>query len=84
MGGIELKTDSSQRWMMYVKDVYGRGHTFLSAEQKHAVENGKRFAQRAYADVWAKDGALVQRVRGVLERLRIAEWCRDVAANVGQ
>jgi hypothetical protein len=66
MGGTELKTDSSQRWMMYSKDAYGGGRMFLTAEQKQAVEDGKQFAQRAYADVWAKDAALVRRVRSFL------------------
>jgi hypothetical protein len=66
MAGTELKTDSWQRWMMYSKDAYGRGRIFLTMEQKRAVEEGKTFAQRAYADVWARDAALVQRVRSFL------------------
>jgi hypothetical protein len=66
MGGTELKTDSLQRWMMYSKDVYGSGRIFLSAEQKQAAEEGKKFSQRAYPDVWARDAALVQRVRTFL------------------
>lgn len=67
MGGTELKTDSFQRWMLYSKDAYGSGRIFLSTEQKQAVEEGKRYSQRAYADVWAKDAALVQRVRSFLD-----------------
>jgi hypothetical protein len=66
MGGTELKTDSLQRWMMYSKDAYGSGRIFLTTEQKQAVDEGKKFSQRAYADVWAKDAALVQRVRSFL------------------
>jgi hypothetical protein len=66
MGGTELKTDASQRWMMYSKDAYGSGRIFLSTEQKQAVEEGKKFAQRAYADIWARDAALVQRIRSFL------------------
>jgi hypothetical protein len=66
MGGTELKTDSFQRWMMYSKDAFGSGRIFLSSEQKQAVEEGKNFSRRAYADVWAKDAALVQRVRSFL------------------
>jgi hypothetical protein len=66
MGGTELKTDASQRWMMYSKDAYGSGGIFLSTEQKQAVEEGKKFAQRAYADIWARDAALVQRIRSFL------------------
>jgi hypothetical protein len=66
MGGTELKTDSFQRWVMYRKDAYGSGRIFLSTEQKEAVEEGKKFSQRAYADVWAKDSALVRRVRAFL------------------
>jgi hypothetical protein len=66
MGGIELKTDSLQRWMMYSKDAYGSGRIFPTTEQKQAVEQGKKFSQQAYADTWARDGALVQRVRAFL------------------
>ena len=66
MGGTELKTDSLQRWMIYSKDAYGSGRIFLTTEQKQAVEEGKKYSQRAYADVWAKDAALVQRVRSFL------------------
>ena len=66
MGGTELKTDSLQRWMMYSKDAYGSGRIFLTTEQKQAVEEGKKYSQRAYADVWAKDATLVQRVRSFL------------------
>jgi hypothetical protein len=66
MAGTELKTDSFQRWVMYSKDAYGNGRIFLSTEQKQAVEEGKKFSQRAYADVWAKDAALVGRVRSFL------------------
>jgi hypothetical protein len=51
MGGTELKTDSSQQWMMYSKDAYGSGRIFLTIQQKQAAEEGKRFSQRAYADV---------------------------------
>jgi hypothetical protein len=66
MSGTEQKTDASQRWMMYGKDAYGSGRIFLATEQKQAVEEGKKFSQRAYTDVWAKDAALVQRVRSFL------------------
>ncbi|MDR5749751.1 MULTISPECIES: hypothetical protein [unclassified Caballeronia] len=66
MGGTELKTDSSQRWMLYRKDAYGSERIFLSTGQKQAVEEGKKYSHRAYADVWAKDAALVQRVRSFL------------------
>jgi hypothetical protein len=66
MGGTELKTDSLQRWMMYSKDAYGSGRIFLTAEQKQAVEEGRKYSQRAYADVWAKDATLVRQVRSFL------------------
>jgi hypothetical protein len=66
MGGVELKTDSLQRWVMYSKDVYAGGRIFLATEQKQAIEEGKQYSQRAYADVWARDAALVQRVRQFL------------------
>lgn len=57
MGGTELKTDSLKRWVMYSKDTYGSGRIFLTREQKQAVEEGKKYSQRPYADVWAKDAA---------------------------
>lgn len=66
MTSTELKTDSLQRWMLYSKDAYGGGRNFLTTEQKQAVEDGKKFSQRAYADVWARDAELVQRVRSFL------------------
>jgi hypothetical protein len=66
MGRTELKTDSLQRWTMYSKDAYGSGRIFLTTEKKQAVEEGKKFSQRAHADVWARDAALVQRVRSFL------------------
>jgi hypothetical protein len=52
--------------MMYSKDAYEGGRIFLTTEQKQAVEEGKKFSQRAYADVWAKDAALVQHIRSFL------------------
>jgi hypothetical protein len=64
--GTELKTDAAQRWMMYRKDTYESSRIFLTIEQKKAIEEGKEFAQRAYADVWARDTALVRRVRAFL------------------
>jgi len=67
MGGTELKTDLLLRWMMYSKDAYGSGRIFLTTGQKkQAVEEGKKFSQRAHADIWALDAALVQRVRSFL------------------
>ena len=41
MVGAELKTDSSQRWMIYSKDTYENGRIFLTTEQKKAVAEGK-------------------------------------------
>ncbi|MGF6644362.1 hypothetical protein [Paraburkholderia sp. GAS82] len=79
MGATELKTDSFQRWVMYSKEAYGSGRTFLSAEQKRAVEEGKKFSQHAYADVWAKDAALVQRVRSFLGTY--FHWHQRLAKN---
>ncbi|WP_158900035.1 hypothetical protein [Burkholderia sp. L27(2015)] len=66
MSSAELKTDSLQRWMMYSKDTYENGRIFLTTEQKKAVAEGKKFSQGAYADIWAKDAALVRRVRSFL------------------
>jgi hypothetical protein len=58
----ELKTDAWYRYMLYRGDE--RYMTFDSEEKrKDAVEAGKKFTASAYADVWAKDAALVQRVR---------------------
>ncbi|MGF6601257.1 hypothetical protein P3T23_005998 [Paraburkholderia sp. GAS448] len=79
MGGTELKTDSLQRWMMYSKDAYGSGRIFLTTEQKQAVKEGKKFAQRAYAEVWARDAALVQRVRSFLGKN--FHWHERLAKN---
>jgi hypothetical protein len=56
--GTELKSDASHRWVMYSRDAYEGGRIFLMAEQKQAVEEGKKFTQRAYADVWARDASL--------------------------
>ena len=78
MGGTELKTDLLQRWMMYSKDAYRDGRIFLAPEQKRAVEEGKKFAQRAYADVWARDSALVRRVRSFLGKT--FHWHRRLAS----
>lgn len=66
MSSAELKTDSLQRWMLYSKDTYENGRIFLTTEQKKAVAEGKKFSQGAYADIWAKDAALVRRVRSFL------------------
>lgn len=79
MGGTELKTDSLQRWMMYSKDAYASGRIFLTTVQKQAVEEGKKFSQRAHADIWALDAALVQRVRAFLGTN--FHWHQRLAAN---
>jgi len=50
MGGIELKADSLQRWVIYSKETYESGRIFLTTEQKKAVAEGKKFSQGAYAD----------------------------------
>ncbi|MFM0398190.1 hypothetical protein [Paraburkholderia aspalathi] len=79
MNGTELKTESLQRWVMYSKEVYGSGRIFLTTEQKQAVEGGKKFSQHAYADVWARDAALVQRVRSFLGTS--FHWHEQLAKN---
>lgn len=62
----ELKTDSCYRYMLYVRDDY-IWHGSLSLDKKQAAINaGKQFTASAYADVWAQDAGLVQRVRGFL------------------
>ena len=62
---IELKTDGWRRYMMYRRD---EQHMTFEPEQKRreAAEAGKKFVAMAYADVWAKDGELVKRVRAFL------------------
>lgn len=83
MAGTELKTDSQQRWMMYKRDAYESGRIFLTAEQKQAVEEGKKFSQRAYADIWARDPALVWRVRSFLGQTSIGiSACRRRAPTL--
>jgi hypothetical protein len=58
----ELKTDAWYRYILYRDDE--RYMTFdPEVKRKDAVEAGKKFMASAYADVWAKDAALVQRVR---------------------
>jgi hypothetical protein len=81
MGSAELKTEASRRWMMYSRDAYQCGRIFLSAEQKQAVEEGQAFSQRAYADVWAKDAALVRRVRSFLRQH--FHWHQRLANSAG-
>jgi hypothetical protein len=68
MTRMELKTDSLKRWVMYSKDNYANGRIFLSTEQKQALEEGKKFSQGAYADIWARDATLVRRVREFLAK----------------
>lgn len=61
----ELKTDSWPRYMLYRGDE--QYMTFKPEEaRKEAAEAGKKFTASAYPDVWAKDAALVQRVRAFL------------------
>jgi hypothetical protein len=81
MNGTELKTDSSHRWMMYPLDAYRGGSIFLSAEQRQAIEEGKKYAQHAYADVWAKNTELVARVRSFLATH--FHWHQRLAKNGG-
>jgi hypothetical protein len=58
----ELKTDAWRRYMLYRRDE--QYMTFKSSdERREAADSGKKFAASAYADVWAKDAALVKRVR---------------------
>ena len=61
----ELKTDSWHRYVLYRRDE--QYMTFRpDDERRKAAEAGKKFTASAYADVWAKDAALVQRVRQFL------------------
>ncbi|TDV13900.1 hypothetical protein [Paraburkholderia caballeronis] len=61
----ELKTDSWHRYVLYRRD--DQYMTFQPDEDRRkAVEAGRKFTASAYADVWAKDAALVQRVRQFL------------------
>jgi len=58
----ELKTDSWHRYTLYRRDVYMRS-MFDDATKQAAIEAGRKYTLAAYADVWAKDAALVDRVR---------------------
>jgi hypothetical protein len=62
---IELRTDSRYCYMLYRSDE--RYLPFDKEEERRkAVEIGRRFAASAYADVWANNPELVQRVRRFL------------------
>ncbi|WP_414441766.1 hypothetical protein [Burkholderia sp. 22PA0106] len=61
----ELKTDLWYRYMLYRRDE--RYMAFKSDDERcSAADAGKTFTASAYADVWAKDTELVQRVRRFL------------------
>jgi hypothetical protein len=61
--GVELKTDSWHRYMLYRHDDIWLPRFDTPQERADSVEAGKKFAAAAYADVWAKDADLVKRVR---------------------
>ncbi|WP_225034092.1 hypothetical protein [Paraburkholderia sp. XV] len=62
----ELKTDAWHRYMMYRSDDASHVQFASTANGQTAIEAGKKFAGRARSDVWAKDMALVGRVRRFL------------------
>lgn len=64
--GVELKTDSWHRYMLYRHDDIWLPRFDTPQERADAVEAGKKFAAAAHADVWTKDVDLVKRVREFL------------------
>ncbi|SAL37897.1 hypothetical protein [Caballeronia telluris] len=79
---IELKTDSWHRYMLYRGDEPYMTYDPEDA-RRLAAEAGKKFTALAYADVWAKDSALVKRVRRFLREnfhwhARLAERGSDL------
>ena len=61
----ELKADSWYRYLLYRREAYTRS-VIASDEERKAIEAGQKFALAAYADVWADDAELVERVRRFL------------------
>jgi hypothetical protein len=61
----ELRADSWYRYMLYRREAYTRS-VIASDEERQAIEAGRKFALAAYADVWADDADLVERVRHFL------------------
>ncbi|BCZ78448.1 hypothetical protein [Paraburkholderia terrae] len=64
--GTELKADSWHRYVLYKRDDYMRATVGDEAAKRTAIDAGRKFTLAAYADVWAKDAALVRRVRRFL------------------
>jgi hypothetical protein len=59
---IELKIDGWKRYMLYRASDY-RYRVGASETKQKSSDAGKKFTLSAYSDVWAKDAALVGRVR---------------------
>lgn len=64
--GTELKADSWHRYVLYKRDDYMRATVGGEAAKRTAIDAGRKFTLAAYADVWAKDAALVRCVRRFL------------------
>ena len=64
--GTELRTDSWHRYVLYRRDEFIRGMLLGAAAKEAAIEAGQKYTLAAHADVWAKDAALVARVRKFL------------------
>ncbi|SDJ04219.1 hypothetical protein SAMN04487926_1318 [Paraburkholderia steynii] len=62
----ELKTDAWHRYVMYRSDDTSLLRIASTEDGRKAIDAGKTFTRRAYADVWAKDADLVDRVRRFL------------------
>jgi hypothetical protein len=58
----ELRTNAWHRYMLYRASDYRDGLR-TREEKQESIKAGKKFALSAYPDVWAKDAALVGRVR---------------------
>lgn len=79
MGGTELKSDAWHRYVMYRSDD-SAFMPFASREERlQAGEAGRKFTASAYPDVWAKDAALVARVRQFLDAN--FHWHRRLTKN---
>lgn len=64
--GTKLRTDSWHRYVLYRRDEFMRGMLLGAAAKEAAIEAGQKYTLAAHADVWAKDAALVARVRKFL------------------
>lgn len=64
--GVELRTDTRHRYTLYRSDDTGLMPFATREDKQKAIDAGKKYSVSAYPDVWAKDAALVTRVRQFL------------------